>query len=137
MTRALALVVVLSVGLAAFPAEADTASAKRFWERLRTYELAALNDYRSRNMSSAVLVRSHSIWNLQTAAPLGPEYSACAAAAQNLAQMVSSSYFDVSRGRVPVDWLHLSSRYQNKRAACLDALGLSDDSYPLPWWFGR
>ena len=88
-------------------------------------------------MSPAVLSRSHNIWDLQTASKLEAEYASCISAAQNLSYMVSSTYSASERGRVPVDWYSLAGPYQEQRTECLEAIGLSSDSYPLPWWFGR
>ena len=116
---------------------ADKLTARQFWETLHRYETTALNDHRSRNMSPVVLARSETIWKLQTSSYLEGRYSACAAAAQNLSQMVASTYRDARRGHVQEDWYHLSPHYRRERSRCLGAIGLSDDNYPLPWWFGQ
>lgn len=134
--RALTTVLVLAAGLLATPVQADIEKAKRFWDTLRKYELIAVNDYRSRNVAPAVLDRSHGIWDLQSASKLEAAFSPCTSAARNLSHMVSSTYYDSRLGRVPVDWHYLSSKYLKQRGQCLDALGLRDDEYPLPWWFG-
>ena len=126
----------LAVSLLATPALADTFTARQFWDQLHRCELTALNDYKSRNISPAVLGRSQSIWSLQSDARLEDKFTACRSAAKSLAQMVSSTYFDAKRGQIPMDWYKLSPGYRVERSRCLEAIGLKEDSYPLPWWFG-
>lgn len=128
--------IALATCLLLTPVEAGVSEAQQFWKKLHKYELTALNDYRSRNSTPAVLRRSQEIWELQSSSKLGADYSACASAAQNLSLMVSSTYYDSNMGRIHVDWYYLSTRYRKARGQCLDALGLSSESYPLPMWFG-
>ena len=118
------------------PVKAGDRDVERFWHQLHKFERTALNDYRSRNSSASVLKRSREIWELQSSTKLGTQFAACASAAQNLSQMVSSSYYDANMGRIPTDWFFLSTRYRAHREHCLTAIGLNEDSYPLPWWFG-
>jgi len=122
--------------MAVTPVKADIENARRIWEKLHQYELMALHDYRNRNTSKAVINRSDDIWNLQASKTLAVEFPACASAAQNLSQMVSSTYHDSRQGRIPVDWFYFSPRYETLRSRCIAALGLNDDNYPLPFWFG-
>lgn len=135
--RLFLVAVVFAASSAAAPAFADASQAKRFWEQLHRYETVALQDYRSRNMSDAVLTRSHNIWDLQTSAQLTAGFAACRAAAKDLSHMVQSAYFDASRGRVQAGWFHFADRYQRERERCLMAIGLDERLYPLPLWFGR
>ena len=130
------LTAALAIALLAAPAHADALKARQFWDKLHSYEATALNDYKSRNISPIVLSRSQSIWSLQSDARLEDRFAACSSAAKSLAQMVSSTYFDARRGQIPMDWYKLSPAYRVERSRCLEAIGLKEDSYPLPWWFG-
>lgn len=115
---------------------AASAQGAAYWQELHEYELKALRDYRHRNSSKAVLKRSDELWQLQARSGFDKRYGSCKSAARTLSQMVSGMYFDFSRSRPPADWYALEPSYRQNRAACLKALGLREEQYPLPWWFG-
>lgn len=136
MMRTPRLLIVLTFCLLTLPASAGVFEAQEFWKKLHNYERTALQDYRSRNAQPSVLGRSGEIWELQSSVRLESKFSVCASAAQKLSQMVSSTYYDSTMGRIPEDWYYFSTRYQKERRQCLEAIGFNKENYPLPWWFG-
>lgn len=129
---------ILVCGLIAGPAIASSGSKpSATWDVLHSFEQDALRDYEFHVISDDVLQRGQILLKLSQSELFDGPRRDCGRAAQTLSFMLVGYYQSSKKRQVAADWHYFSSDYLSHRKACLAALKLQPQAYPLPRWFGR
>lgn len=142
-----ALVVFIALGLAMAGmsrtrAETEVVTAGKggeaVWSTLLRYERQALHNYEFHLIATNGAAQlGDAIWTVSKTPAFQKWRDTCGTAAETLSYMADGYYRSGLRREVPEDWHFFAKRYAERRSACLSALRLDEQAYPLPFWFAR